>query len=1183
MPVSYSYSCPSADTVYGGRYGPSGNINVALTPGFVAITGYAPTVYQAAPAVGALATSFTLTSAATATQPFTIGHAFRRGDVTAGQGVVVTGATAQVTPKNYWPDGSLKFAVISGTAALTAATPLQITLTGGTASAGTALTTTDLKATGVTASIACTSFGTVSWATTDWDSPFASWVSGHRMTSWVYRKAIGADAHLVGWLEVRLYAGGEVEVLPWVENGYLNVASPTTKTDTFGFTLGGSSRFSQSIAMLPHTRTPLVSGTVLSYWLGTARDVIAKHNNEYMQATSVVPAYSVDIPAASSTITALPTTFTPLQQGAWDSDLFGGGWHNHVCILPEWDALYLTSSAAATYKALIFQGYSAGRYDWNYRDETTNRAPLMASYSTAYAPSLPQPGSVSPNAVKFSIDHGPSIGYMAYLVTGRWYFMDMTQMASTWNYLVTPAAARQNAAGIMDHRSLSWRGAAWGIRTLGQALSATPDADTAQKAQFQAQLENNIDWLYDRYVTTSRNPLGFLTVHTPYHTLVSGTVLTGTTSTVLTADSGALESADVGANHFVGWTLYIGGQSRTVSASTGTTLTVSSAFSPAPTIGAAWECHNPSTFSAPWQHDYIVAAWGHVKDLAPTLDTTMQTELNAVFNQIGKSVVGRMGAAEVGDWNYRDLAPYTLAVQPLGYYSLNDTTALSGPWFSTWGDCYDATFKSNSGTNGAGANSKNPYMVPGTDVQGPIRWGDIPGATVHQSQFANTMRAVAAVVRHGVPGAEQGFQRIVNTSNYHQFVRDMEAYGHATGALSPWALPAWRRGQAVGEWREIPGSSMSPHAPNTTLAKDLTGALTAVGSGNGYGSRLDAYCGATIDTRRSTLWTVAAGGHGDYWQNEMVCQNLMLDAPTWVVHFAGSNGNVVDYASSNSPPPNSRARYSDGQPASRHTYYQSQFLERHGRALATGGSISSPGTGYQDTDGFDVDVASGVNGWSAAYAYPGSQGGVGAGNAGGSLSVIAAACCKDPTTEIVYTFSGSRVHKLIPSIAGPTATAGSGATYSFSTLSWNSAYPYSEGPSAVDTTRSKILWTNGYGLGVFTFDIASGTLDAEHTYTGAGAAGLTALPASAGAIYIPRLDAYLIRGAASGATVYSVNPATFAVTTLSTTGGSGIPAQSGSGAAGATGVYNKWQFVPHLRGAVYLAGAAHNTWFLRLY
>ena len=118
----------------------------------------------------------------------------------------------QVTPKNLWPDGSLKFAVVAGRAALAANTPLTVLLAAGAPATGTDLTLADLKATGVTASTACGAFGTASWAAADWDSPFKAWVSGSEMSSWIYRKPVGSDAHLVAWLEVRLFAGGAVEV-----------------------------------------------------------------------------------------------------------------------------------------------------------------------------------------------------------------------------------------------------------------------------------------------------------------------------------------------------------------------------------------------------------------------------------------------------------------------------------------------------------------------------------------------------------------------------------------------------------------------------------------------------------------------------------------------------------------------------------------------------------------------------------------------------------------------------------------------------------------------------------------------------------------------------------------------------------------------------------------------------------
>src|ERR1700756_679571 len=72
----------------------------------------APTPSAPAPA-GSMA--FTLTSATTAgAAPFCIGFAFRKGDIPAGQGVVGTADSLQVPPMNAWPDGSLKFAVVSG-------------------------------------------------------------------------------------------------------------------------------------------------------------------------------------------------------------------------------------------------------------------------------------------------------------------------------------------------------------------------------------------------------------------------------------------------------------------------------------------------------------------------------------------------------------------------------------------------------------------------------------------------------------------------------------------------------------------------------------------------------------------------------------------------------------------------------------------------------------------------------------------------------------------------------------------------------------------------------------------------------------------------------------------------------------------------------------------------------------
>lgn len=363
------------------------------------------------------------------------------------------------------------------------------------------------------------------------------------------------------------------------------------------------------------------------------------------------------------------------------------------------------------------------------------------------------------------------------------------------------------------------------------------------------------------------------------------------------------------------------------------------------------------------------------------------------------------------------------------------------------------------------------------------------------------------------------------------------------------------------------------NAPNKVIAKSLAG-TTATGAGNSYGSRLDAYCGAAIDTRSSKLWTVAAGGHGDYWNNELVYQDLMANSPQWAIHFNGSSGNVVN----NNPVPNdpASARYADGLPCSRHTYYQTQFMERHNRAITCGGSISAPGTGYQDIEAFNVDVPAGTNGWDALYTYPGLFGGRGNGG-------IEPSCCKDPLTEFIYSFNGGRVYRVRPSPGGPiSGVAGSGGTADV-LLSDSTINSGNEGATAVDTTRNRLIWTHGFGANSTTkprlLELSNNVIS-ERSYTGVGAADLATRSAAMGIVYVPQIDAYLMRSKEAGGKVYKINANTLEVTFMSTTGGGGVPAGTGSGFEG---VFNKWLYVPVLSGVVYVPSASANTWFLRLY
>ncbi|MFL6698583.1 MAG: hypothetical protein ACJ8GJ_15570, partial [Vitreoscilla sp.] len=367
--------------------------------------------------------AFTLNSATAASAaPFCIGFAFKSGDVPSGQGVTGSLSHLQVTPLNRWPDGSLKFALVAGRAALVANTNLTVTLNSGTASSGTNLALSNLKATGVTASVSCGSFGSAAWATTDWDSPFRVWATGPEMSSWIYRKAVGSDPHLVAWLEVRLFADGSVEVLPWIENGFIRVAVPVNKSAVYQFTLGGTPRFSGSIDLPARARTPLVDGAKLSHWLGTDPAVVARHDVDYLTSTELVPPYRATVAASSTLVTGLAATYTPLQQGdfTYSGDAMGsGGYAAPIGLLPQHDMLYLVANSMSVGPALQRDGYSAGRYAIHYRDETTNKPLRFSQYATtstnASSVNDVPAHATGTAAPSWDVAHHPSVGYMAYL------------------------------------------------------------------------------------------------------------------------------------------------------------------------------------------------------------------------------------------------------------------------------------------------------------------------------------------------------------------------------------------------------------------------------------------------------------------------------------------------------------------------------------------------------------------------------------------------------------------------------------------------------------------------------------------------------------------------------------------------------------------------------------------------
>jgi hypothetical protein len=580
------------------------------------------------------AMQFTLLGTRTLKAPFTLGFAFKRGDIPAGSTVAGSTGALQVTPRSTWPDGSLKFAQLSGLASISGGVPTTCRLTRSTTPlTGTALTPADLRRTAATAVVDCGTFGRASFALDDWLTPFQTWISGPLMSSWVFRKPVGTDPHLVAWLEVRLFADGSVEVLPWIENGYLMVAAPTSKSAAYSFFLGGTQRFSSYINLAHHQRTVLISGTYLSHWLGADPTVIPRVDLNYLQATELVPNYGARPSTTTATVTSLASSFTPLQIGnfKYDSDYMPAtGYQEPIGLLPQADVMYLTVDASNIYHSLVRNGYSAGRYPIHYRDEKTQRPIRFSQYPTLVLNGgsavkdaggstasnyTPKPTGIAPPV--WDCAHSPSVGYLAYLTTGYWYFMEEVQFSATANYLTKSdiKEMRRGSLGLVQTAIQAWqtRSCAWDWRSLIQALTVTPDTDTVLRNELIACVENNINFFHNTYIVQPNNPWGWILPGETYN-----------------------DSLQIG---------------------------------------------------APWQQDFVTAVFGYALSLGLPLSATGASKLDTFFRWKAKSVVMRLGPS-TGFW-YINADPYNMIISPV---NRPDFETGKGPWLTTEAAVYAKTY-----------------------------------------------------------------------------------------------------------------------------------------------------------------------------------------------------------------------------------------------------------------------------------------------------------------------------------------------------------------------------------------------------------------------------------------------------------------------------------------------------------
>lgn len=342
-------------------------------------------------------------------------------------------------------------------------------------------------------------------------------------------------------------------------------------------------------------------------------------------------------------------------------------------------------------------------------------------------------------------------------------------------------------------------------------------------------------------------------------------------------------------------------------------------------------------------------------------------------------------------------------------------------------------------------------------------------------------------------------------------------------------MPAWRQGAAVGEWRQIPNSALSA-APMAVQSEGATGPI----------SKVIAWTGFTIDTRDSSVYSAANGGHMDYAGNEVNRLRLSDNAPAWSEPRAATAPSQVTISSTH---------YADGRPTARHTYYGTTLNEVRGRIMLIGGARYGNGVQLLNTDGFNLSS----NDWDPAGTFPNSFDEI--------TRSDAMAVADNKSTGDLYVFAQWNVLRW------------SNATNTWSRALTNTRVYGHGAAAAMDTRRNRVFVLGGQGGDMAFYDPAANTLQ---TVSLSGPYASSAPGTGAGMVYDVNLDAFLVRQAGGGGAVYRIDAQTLNVDLLATSGGASIPGSSNN-------VYTRFLYAPKLKGIVYFPSYGTNGWFLRTF
>lgn len=428
----------------------------------------------------------------------TFGLAMPQGS--ARDGVAVGTLATQTDVKTRWPDGSIKFAVVTS----------RVTTEGSYAIAPGAATAGRGRPTWPSAAVDMV-IGPGRWTARLPGAVADFWLDGPLVTEGraVVTPMMGTIEHpfLRVIYDVRAYADGVARVDVTVENTLDHALAANVRYDV-AMTLNGQQVF----------RKDAVDHNYLARWRHVAWSRAAESEvtpdfAPFIRANAL-PAYLPTVDGPPRAINA--PNFEILKTGALTLPMNAHGGRPEIAPYPDWTAQYLVHKRQDQRAYVLRHGELAGSFGIHIKEADGRRLISIDEHPNfwldrrADADGKPKQGMTRGLAEPGENAHQPSLAFVPYMVTGDRFFLDemkyWANFCLLWTFQDSYSNQRGGSEGLLASNEV--RGIAWALRNLADAAAYVPDTDE-MKAYFQQKVTNNLAWL-DKHAASQNTPLGTL-------------------------------------------------------------------------------------------------------------------------------------------------------------------------------------------------------------------------------------------------------------------------------------------------------------------------------------------------------------------------------------------------------------------------------------------------------------------------------------------------------------------------------------------------------------------------------------------------------------------------------------------------------------------------------------------------